>query len=364
MKKLIAIILALIMLLMLGACSSNNQTPATSTPSAESTANSVEPSASTNESESSTDTYVFSFASSFGAGSSFNTLIELPLAKLLEEKSGGRMKLEIYSGGVLGAQGTALDAVVNGTADMAYDMTSLYAGSYPYLELIDLPGWYLPGSVLGSELVAEYDAEFATDEFAEVKLLAHMSVGNMGVITTSPVRSVSDMKGLQIRASGPQIPWLASCGAVGVAMPSSEVYESIRLNVINGAILSTYAVTTFRLQEIAGYYTNFPMVSGFNIVIMNLDLYESMNDVDKAIIDDVANEFQVIAAEYGDICIEEALNELDTELEFIDLTDSEIEALNTLALPLIEEKVDELNAAGLRGTEAYNWLIEKTSQFR
>ena len=334
MKKILAISMALLLLLGVTACGGSGG-------------------GSAGESE---ETYTFKFASSFGEGSDFNTMVEVPLKELLEEKSGGRMTLEIYPSGSLAAQGAALEAVQSGTADMGYDMPAIYAGTYQYKELFETPGFLLPGSKHASEVLQAYTAEYGADELEGLKPLAIYSTGNLAIVSSKPVRTAEDVKGMQIRASGPQIEWLANLGAVGTPMPVTDVYESVKLNIINGAILSPYAVTAFNLQEVSGYCTLLPMTTGINFIVMNEDLYNSMNDADKAIIDEVIAEFQPIAAAYGDDCSAKAMGELEGKMEFIELSEEEAQKFIDAGTPLQEKKAADMDSKGLDGTGAYEWL--------
>jgi|GEM_PF-2545374 len=360
MKKLLSLLIACILILSLAACGDGNQPPAPGGNSPAPTGGSAAPAGGQSTASGEADEeFVFSFASSMGAGSDFNVMVEEPFKQLIEEKSGGKWTVEIYSGGSLAAQGAAMNAVANGTADMGYDMTAIYAGTYPYNELIDIPGWVIPGSKTGSELLAEYDEQFAGNELNAFKVLAHYSTGNLGISSSKPIRSMADMSGVQLRASGMQIDWVGNLGGVGVAMPVTEVYESIKLNTIGGAILAPYAVTAFKLGEVAPYFTELPMISGFNVIVMNKELYEGMTDHDKAILDSVVEELAPIAAAYGDNCTAKAKEELAGRVEFIELSDEEIDAFAAKGMPIIEAKAEALDAAGLNGTAAYEWLLEK-----
>ena len=82
--------------------------------------------------EGSTDTYVFTYATVDAEGSDHDRLVESKLKELLEEKSGGRMTLEVYYSSSLTGVGSTLDGIKNGTVDMGYDACGFYGAVFPY----------------------------------------------------------------------------------------------------------------------------------------------------------------------------------------------------------------------------------------
>lgn len=344
MKKVLALLLALAMVFAFAACGKEKSPGDTANKPDGITA--------------SDDRYVIKFASSFGEGSDFNTMIEVPLKELLEKHSDGRMTLEVYPSGSLAAQGKAIDAVKTGTADMGYDMTAIYAGKYPYLELFEIPGFDIPGSEYGSGVLRAYYEKFCGDYFKDVKLFSIYSTGNLVISSSKKITSAADLKGVSIRASGTQIAWIGNMGGVGVAMPVTEVYENIRLNIAQGALLSTYAVTTFNLQEVAKYVTELPMVTGTNVIVINKDLYDSMNQYDKGVIDKVMTEFDAVSAQYGDKAIAKAEKALEGKVEIIELDETAKQEFIDAGQKCIQDKVKTMNDAGLKGTDAYNWIMD------
>ena len=116
--------------------------------------------------EGSTDTYVFTYATVDAEGSDHDRLVESKLKELLEEKSGGRMTLEVYYSSSLTGVGSTLDGIKNGTVDMGYDACGFYGAVFPYTELFSVPCLYFGDSYEASEVLREYDKAF-TDEVLE-----------------------------------------------------------------------------------------------------------------------------------------------------------------------------------------------------
>ena len=315
------------------------------------------------DSTAATETFVLKYAGTLPKGSDFNLKVEEPMAQLFKEKSNGRITLEMYNGGTLAAQGNAIEAVKSGQADIAYDLPAMYGGVYPMIDFIDRPGIYTPDSVSGTQLRSEYLTKFAQDEFNSVKVIAAFSTGPLGIITTKPVKTVEDLKGIQIRASGTQLPFFSALKATSVSLPISEVYEGLKMNVIDAAFLSDYAIPAFKFQEVSNYYTNLPMCQGTNILVMSKELYDSMPADLQKVVDEVSAEITNIAGEYGKNSSEKARERVKTQkpsYQFIDLDETVKKQLVDTGLTLAQQKAKELDGKGLKGTEAYEWLVSQT----
>ncbi|MFK7857095.1 MAG: C4-dicarboxylate TRAP transporter substrate-binding protein [Granulosicoccus sp.] len=75
------------------------------------------------------------------------------------------------------------------------------------------------------------------------------------LMTTSPIHTLKDLKGLKIAAPGPAINWLKGTGAVGVSGNLATYYNDIRAGVYDGAITFATAALPGKLYEVAPYIT-------------------------------------------------------------------------------------------------------------
>src|SRR5690606_23595091 len=80
------------------------------------------------------------------------------------------------------------------------------------------------------------------------------------VMTTKPVRSAEDLKGLRLRSGG--APWTRFAehfGAVPAQMPVNETFEGMSQGVIDGTMASIADLLSYRLVEVAKYVTYIPL---------------------------------------------------------------------------------------------------------
>ncbi len=368
MKKLIALFLALAMIFAFAACGSNDAPASTPADKPADSAPADKPAdkpADEPAEPTSTDTYTFSYATVDAEGSDHDIRVEQVLKQLLEEKSGGRMTLDVYYSSGLTGVGSTLDGIKNGTVDMGFDACGFYVGEFLYTELFSMPGFYFGDLDESSEVLRAFDAEFTDGRLNDYKILARLCGEPLCFYLSGdePIKVPEDFSGLTFRTTGSNQRLVEACGGAGTGMPSNEVFEALRLNVIDGSIAGLGSIITFNYGEVTDCLTIAPFMNTENTIWMSKELYDSMNDVDKAIIDEVAAEFQAKFAEYNEWNHQNVMDYLAAnfpEYTVYELNEEEIAQFTELLVPLQDEKAAELDAAGLDGTGALAWLREHT----
>lgn len=76
------------------------------------------------------------------------------------------------------------------------------------------------------------------------------------LLTTKPVRSVEDLKGLRIRTGAPiYANFVAELGGEATPIPSSELFESLSQGVIDGTFSGNHEIIANRLGDVVKYVT-------------------------------------------------------------------------------------------------------------
>jgi tripartite ATP-independent transporter DctP family solute receptor len=194
---------------------------------------------------------VFRFGHVIHEGSSLHEGA-LRAAEIIEEKSNGKMKMEVYANSVLGGNREMLEMLQAGTLDAMSPALAFLAGFTDAAMLMDLP--YL--------IINEKHGEMVLDgEIGQNILAKFEEVGMKGIcwyfqgwrhLTTSDreVRVPEDMRGLKIRVmENPlHIAHFETLGANAIPMAYAEVLPSLQQGVID-AQENPYA----NIQQ-AGFY--------------------------------------------------------------------------------------------------------------
>jgi TRAP-type transport system periplasmic protein len=212
------------------------------------------------------------------------------LDKTLQEKSKGRMKIELHIANSL-AKGEAahLEGAQLGTIDIVPIGSAPIGGMFePLYQALDLPFlwtsrevvWKVMDGPLGQDLLKKMETR---------GLRAFCFGGGWGfrnmMSNKRPIFTPDDMKGLTIRVqeSPTYISLMKALGANPVPMPYVEVYLAMKQGTIDGMELPSFSVTADKFQEVTKFYSltrhSYPPIAWFS----NLKKYQALPpDLQKA----------------------------------------------------------------------------------
>jgi len=386
MKKIISLALVAAMAMTLfTACGGNSAAPAKEASSAASTAAASTAAASTEakseapaaaETEapaapaaSEGETYTLMVANHDASTSMCELYVET-LCNQMSEESGGRLQFVFNPGGSLLGATETIDGVKDGAADMCWSTTAFFSGRFPVSEFLNLAGIGCTSARFATDVFQQMYEEIpeVQAEFSDWKVIALHTSGIAPICTVGKkIEKPEDLSGLQIRAAG-TIPtqYINALGANAISMPTTDVYESLEKGVIDGMANDYHNIDCFKLYEPIDYCFNFPVNVSACFVLMNKDLYESMDDELKAIIDKYANGYAGDMAGYWwDSCnywVQDEMKEQGVEIvepsdEFTAFATSE-EILG----PIHQWYIQYLNDAGLDGQALYDKCMDIVAQ--
>lgn len=159
-------------------------------------------------------------------------------ARLVSEKSNGRIKVEVYSNSALGDNRVMLEALQLGSQDMVMPALAAVGGFTDKTLIFDLP--FLFKDTESAEKVLDSDFGRSILDSMDGAGFVGLEWWTQGwrVLTTSnkEVHTVSDMKGLKIRTMDNEV-HIASfnqMGASAVPMAFSEVFTSLQQGILDG----------------------------------------------------------------------------------------------------------------------------------
>jgi len=306
--------------------------------------------------------YTIMFASTSPEGSAKNEKIELVLKQKLEEKSGGRLTMDIYSSNTLAGSGEMLDALTNGIANMGWFLCPVYQGQFPYADLFSTPGLKYGTIAETDEVLRAYSEEFKDTLFTtDLKLCMRGSIGTQQMISTKEVKTFDDIKGLTCRCTSSQLEFYETAGVAGVSMAASDVYEGLKLGTIDATVTGLEGMKRNKLAEVASYAVEIPMHVGEETICMSASYYDSLPEDLQAVIDEVFKEMEPIFTEYTQTEEDSAKDnaiELNPDFVFNTFSDEDLEKLEEIGTAQMEAKAKAMDEAGLEGTKALEWLRE------
>ena len=95
---------------------------------------------------------------------------------------------------------------------------------------------------------------------------------------SKPVKTLEDLKGLKIRATGAIADVVKALGASPIPLEMPDVYESLRRQVIDGTMVDLSALKQWKFAEVEKYVTaNWQLGTGYNFYfVMNKNKWDSL----------------------------------------------------------------------------------------
>jgi TRAP-type C4-dicarboxylate transport system substrate-binding protein len=224
------------------------------------------------------------------------------------------------------------------------------------MNAIDLPFGY-PSGVAATAAANTLFAKMNPKEFAETQVM-YFNAHGPGLIHTrdKAVKSLDDLKGLKIRATGMSAKVVAALGGTPVAMGMPDSYQSLQKGVVDGSAYPTEANKGWKLGEVTDYVAMAPAMAYTTnfFVVMNKDKWASLDAKDQEIITAINKEWAVKHGEAWDSSDKEGLDFFLAQKgnEVVKVADDENAKWGAAVAPIIDEYVKGLEEKGLDGKMA------------
>ena len=274
-------------------------------------------------------------------------------AQEVEKRTNGQVKITIYSGGVLTAAAQCYEGVVNGVSDLGMSCLAYTLGRFPLLEGLDLPLGYPNGSV-ATRVATEMVEKYKPAEMAGVHVLYIHAHGPGLLASKKPVRTLAEMKGLKVRATGLSQKIVTALGGTPVSMPQSETYEALSKGVVDATLCPIETLKGWKQGEVVSSVTDATAV-GYTtamFVVMNKGKWDSLPPEVQKTITEVSAEWVARhgkAWDQADVDGREFVKSLNREM--ISLSAEEQQQWKKAVEPVLADYVAAAKAKGLPGEQ-------------
>jgi TRAP-type C4-dicarboxylate transport system substrate-binding protein len=272
--------------------------------------------------------------------------------KEVEKRTAGKVAIQTFPGSTLLNPKNMFEGVISGTADIGCLAMSYQPGRFPVSEAIDQPVGF---SSAKAASLALYDLieKYNPKEFEQVKIITLFTCPPANIMTIKPVKSLKDLKGLELRVGGTQADIIKNLGGIPVAMPQSDTPEALQKGTVKGHVSSMEVLKDFNY---AAYTANATIANLWVVtfsVVMNKDKWNSLPADVKEKIDGMRKEWAEWTGKYVDNHVLESLkwSKEKYNLQIIELPASEKAEVPKLIRPLIDGYVERVTKAGLPGNQ-------------
>ena len=321
------------------------------------------------------------FLVSFGPGQAAAETIELSYANFppaptfpcvqmerwkteVEKRTNGQVKVKTYPGGTLLGAKDMMDGVIAGQADIGNLCQAYQPGRFLFSNATALP-LGIPNARAGSLMLWDLYNKYKPESFAQVKVLTMFTTAPSNIMSKTPIRSLDDLKGVNLRASGGALEILKAWDANGVGMPMSDTPEALQKGVVQGLFSSLEVMKDFKFAELCKYITMTDTVIYPFAVVMNMDKWNSLPDDVKKVFEDLGKEQAEWTGTYMDNHVNESVtwSQKEQGVEVITLTAEQKAEWDKKLQFLTDKWIEEAKAKGLPAEDIIKDIKELTKKY-
>jgi len=179
----------------------------------------------------------------------------LPWTEMVTRRTGGRIRWEHYVDRLLHGALDGFKAVATGITDYTHGYATYQPGSFHLTHGLQLP-FLFPNPGVAALVAEELYPEYLKGEYERMGVyLAHCdSTTAYDIISKTPIRTPSDMRGQKVRSTGGLMAdILRQVGAIPVVMAAAETYTAFQRGIIDAVAVGAPDMAAYRLYETGNY---------------------------------------------------------------------------------------------------------------
>ncbi len=225
----------------------------------------------------------------------------------VEKRTNGKVQIKTYPGGTLLGAKEMMDGVIAGQADIGNLCMAYQPGRFIVTNATSLP-LGIPNAHVGSLVLWDLFLKYQPEAFGQVKVLTMFTTAPANIMSKKAVRSLDDIKGLDLRASGGAAQILKAWGANQVGMPMSATPEALQKGVVQGLFSSLEVMKDLKFAETCKYVTMTDTVIYPFAVVMNMERWKALPPDVQKVMDDLAREQAEWTGQYMDGHVKKAMD--------------------------------------------------------
>ncbi len=300
--------------------------------------------------------HVFTYAQEQPAGSLRGESMVF-FQQQLQQRSGGRIRVELYCGGVLGTERDVMDLVATGA--LQGTRGAFFADANPKYKIMTMPflveDWEQAIRLARSPFMGDINRQ-ASDRGWHVPATGISQGFRAHTNSVRPIRRPADLRGLRMRvpAQDVLIRTAIAFGANPVEIPAVEIYQALQTGVVDGQDNPPSNIWDYKIYEVSEYLSVTNYATGPDPLLVNLTWYQSLPEDLQAIFDQVARETMALSDQLYRDQEQEYLSRLADKLQVNYVTGEALQEFREAVRPVYEHYIQqgELTAAEIAAARA------------
>jgi tripartite ATP-independent transporter DctP family solute receptor len=215
-------------------------------------------------------------------------------AEIVTAKSGGKIKLNLFPGGVLGGDAPNVSALQGGTIEMVSLNSGILASQAREFGIYDFP--FMFANPKEADAVVDGSFGKSLHQKLEAKGIVGLAYWELGFrnITNSrrPITKVEDIAGLKLRVipNAINVDWVKALGANPTPLAFPEVYAALEQKAIDGQENPATVINANKLYEVQKHLVLTNHQYNPQSVIFSKKIWDTLSNDEKKILSDAAVE--------------------------------------------------------------------------
>jgi C4-dicarboxylate-binding protein DctP len=222
----------------------------------------------------------------------------------IDQRSGGKIKVDIYPSNQLGQLPAVVEGVALGTIEAAASANGFWVSLEPRFQVLDAPGLF-DDLVHGNKMLNDPDirarmATWGVDKGVEV--LTHGLYSPLMILSHKAIRSVGDFQGQKIRTQGGapiQVEPLKKVGVIPVSLPLGEALPAMQNKTIDGMVGAAAPYVAFKYYDIAKPMTFLPGTLFAAPIVANRQWMKSLGPELEKIVREESRKAEVVFSDWN-----------------------------------------------------------------
>jgi len=277
----------------------------------------------------------------------------------VKNRTNGRVEITYYPGGTVLNPVKMYDGVVTGIADIGVSHIQYTRGRFPVMEIFDLP-LGVPSGWVATQVSSDLYNKYKPKEWNDVHVLYVNTSGPVILQTVSKaVKTLEDLKGLKIRATGQLSDVIKALGGLPIPLQMPDVYDALRRGVIDGVAVDLSTLKYWKFAEVVKYVTStWRLGTGITFYcVMNKNKWAALPPDIQKIVTEVAMETkEKQGALWNNMDIEGRDLFTSQGGQILPLSDAEAGKWIKAVEPVIADYEKNMVSKGYKESEVRDWL--------
>jgi TRAP-type C4-dicarboxylate transport system substrate-binding protein len=277
----------------------------------------------------------------------------------VNKRLAGKVEITYYPGGTLLSPDKMYTGVTQGIADMGTSHIAYTRGRFPVMEVFEMPLGF-PSGYVASMVANDFYNQYKPEEWKDVQVLYLTMSGPLVIQTINkPIKTLEDLKGVKIRATGALADLVKALGASPVPMPMPDVYEALRREVLDGTMLDLSVLRQWKFAEVEKFVTaNWQLGTGYTFYfVINKNKWDKLPPDVQKVFTEVAAEISALnAKQWNDLDIDSLEYFKSQGGQLLTLSDAEVLKWQQAAAPVIDHYKQEMEKKGYKTSDVEQWI--------